>query len=226
MKLCRYPSALGLALALAGQVAPPVSAQTPVAIPATDLTADLCITYRREGNDAFHLVNSCNETLSVAICAETTQTGGCARDIGWQSHNVAARSDVPGSYQPLQVINIIACKSPAVVRLQSGGRGSCEGGTASLPLLLASSLKNPSSIITPADYPRNVRAEGTTRFELVIDTNGRAQNCTITASAGNESLDKATCNAFVKRARFTPATDINGQAVPGRYRGSVTWKEP
>lgn len=99
-------------------------------------------------------------------------------------------------------------------------------GTANLPLLLASSLKNAAAIITSADYPRGVKAEGTTRFEMVISADGRPESCAVTISSGADALDKATCNAFLKRARFTPAKDTAGQAVRGRYRGSVTWKEP
>lgn len=95
-----------------------------------------------------------------------------------------------------------------------------------MPLLLASALKNPASIITSADYPRGVKAEGTTRFELVVNAQGRPENCSILTSSGKSALDEATCSAFIKRARFTPAKNELGQPVAGRYRGSVTWKEP
>jgi TonB family protein len=216
---------LSLAAVATGMAAPPkAQAQT---ASASDMAGEQCITYRREGNDAFRLVNSCEVALSVSVCAETAQSGGCGRDIGWQSLAVGPRADLPGSYAPLSVLSIIACKAPAVVFMQKGGQGSCDPtGTANLPLLLAASLKNASSIITSRDYPRNVRASGTTRFEMVVNTEGQPQSCTITLSAGNVELDKATCDAFMQRARFTPSKDASGQPIAGRYRGSVTWKEP
>lgn len=203
---------------------PSAQAQTS---PAATYAGEQCVTFRREGNDAFRLINDCAEPLSVAVCAENAGSGDCTRDVGWQTFTVAARAELPGSYLPLQSLNIFACRAPAVVVLQADGLGNCDPtGTANLPLLLASSLKNAASIITSNDYPRGVTASGTTRFEMVVAADGRPQSCTVTVSSGKEALDKATCNAFMKRARFTPAKGANGIAVAGRYRGNVTWKEP
>lgn len=186
-----------------------------------------CVTFRREGNDTFRLVNDCAEQLSVAVCPENAGSGDCTRDLGWRTYTVAARAELPGTYQPLQSLNIFACKSPAVVLLQAGGLGSCDpAGTANLPLLLASALKNAASIITAADYPRGIVASGTTRFEMVVAADGSPQSCAVTVSSGKDALDKATCNAFMKRARFTPAKGADGRPVSGKYRGSVTWKAP
>ena len=60
---------------------------------------------------------------------------------------------------------------------------------------------------------------------MAVAADGRPQSCVVTRSSGKEALDKATCDAFMKRARFTPAKDANGVAIAGRYRGNVTWKE-
>lgn len=194
---------------------------------ATPLQAEQCIIYRRDGNESFRLINDCDQPLSVALCVEAASADACSRDIGWQKLSVTPKSELPGNFAPLHVINLFACRTPAVVQMRSGGLGVCDPtGTADLPLLLASSLKNASSIITSADYPRGVRAEGTTRFEMIVTADGRPQSCSITVSAGNDALDKSTCNAFMKRARFSPAKDTSGVPVSGRYRGSVTWKEP
>jgi TonB family protein len=219
---CVTSAALLVSLA-AFALAPPVRAQTNAAAP---YAGEQCVTFRREGDNAFRLVNDCAEPLSVAVCADSVGSGDCARDIGWQTLTVTARTELPGSYAPLQSLNILACRAPAVVVLKPGGIGSCDPtGTANLPQLLASSLKNAASIITSADYPNGVKAEGTTRFEMVVAADGRPQSCTVTVSSGKEALDKATCNAFMKRARFTPAKGANGLASAGRYRGNVTWKE-
>ena len=216
---------LSLALVATG-ISAPGGALAQAAQP-SDMAGEQCITYRREGNDAFRLVNSCDVQLSVSVCVEAAPGSDCLRDAGWQNFSLGPRSELPENYRPLQVISVIACKTPAVVAMRAGGQGSCDPtGTANLPLLLASSLKNASSIITASDYPRNVKAEGTTRFEMAVNAAGQPQSCFVTVSSGNDALDKATCSAFMKRARFTPAKDAGGQPVSGRYRGSVTWKEP
>jgi TonB family protein len=208
-------------------VAPaPIAAQD-TGSPGGEYAGDTCITYRREGDAAFRLVNGCDQPLSVAICADSQGGTSCARDLGWRTLNIGPRGELPDSYAPLQVLNIFACKAPAVVQMVKGGFASCDPtGTANLPLLLASALKNASSIITSSDYPRNALAEGTTRFEMVVNAAGEPQSCTVTVSAGDDALDKATCNAFMRRARFTPAKGADGLAVSGKYRGSVTWREP
>ena len=193
---------------------------------ADELPAEQCVGYNRSAPDSFNLINNCDWPIEVAICADDVAATNCISADRFARHAIAARAQIPGVFQPLQILSVFACRTPAVVRIEAGGLASCDPtGTANLPLLLASSLKNAASIITPADYPRGVTASGTTRFEMVVAADGRPQSCTVTVSSGREALDKATCNAFMKRARFTPAKGANGLASAGRYRGNVTWKE-
>ncbi|MGC1469201.1 MAG: TonB family protein [Sphingorhabdus sp.] len=193
---------------------------------ADEPAAEQCVGYSRTATDSFNLVNNCDSPIEVAICIDDAAATNCTSADRFARHSIAGNAQVPGVFQPLQILSIFACRMPAVVRIESGGRASCDPtGTANLPLLLTSSLKNAASIITPADYPRGVTASGTTRFEMVVAADGRPQSCTVTVSSGKDALDKATCNAFMKRARFTPAKGANGLASAGRYRGNVTWKE-
>lgn len=79
------------------------------------------------------------------------------------------------------------------------------------------------------DYPMRAfekHQEGVTRFELLVDPNGRAANCTITKSSGFEELDVKTCKLASFRARFAPARSANGQAVYGLYRSQAIWVFP
>lgn len=192
----------------------------------SDLNAEQCVGYNRISSDIFSLVNNCDWPIEMAVCAEEVGAASCTTPDGYKRHSMATRSQLSGGFRSLQTLNIFACKSPAVVALRPDGTGGCDpSGTANLPLLLASSLKNAASIITASDYPRGVLASGTTRFEMVVAADGRPQSCTVTVSSGKDALDKATCDAFMKRARFTPAKDANGVAMAGRYRGNVTWKE-
>ena len=87
----------------------------------------------------------------------------------------------------------------------------------------------PAGWITTDDYARAdlVRErEGTASYRLVIGSDGRVDNCVITASSGHSSLDRNTCRLIERRARFAPATNNRGDAVVGTYSGSVTWQIP
>lgn len=187
-------------------------------------SAEQCVTFRRTGNDSFVLYNECSMPVNLAVCVEGAT--GCMVADDFARATLAAGTEFPTTYRSLQVLSYFACRAPATISFETAGQARCVGGEPVLPLLLASALKNPAAIITTADYPRNVRAEGTTRFEMVVNAEGRPRSCTITVSSGKVALDEATCNAFMKRARFTPAKDASGQPVAGRYRGNVTWKEP
>jgi TonB family protein len=200
------------------------------AIQSTDVAdpaAEQCIVYRDNGAGGYRLNNQCDYRISVAWCIEATDgSNGCNLPERWQNATLERQAELPGDYSGLQVISLFACRTPAVVKFETPAMGRCVGGAAVIPLLPVASLKNPSAIITASDYPHGVSHEGTTRFELQVDATGRPAACAITISAGHEALDKATCTAFMRRARFTPAKDSAGLTVAGRYRGSVTWKAP
>lgn len=86
-----------------------------------------------------------------------------------------------------------------------------------------------ASWVTESDYPaRELRAghQGDVRFRLAIDERGRVGQCTIIASSGYPALDQAACKFISKRARFEPATNGDGGAVPGTYSGTIRWVIP
>lgn len=79
------------------------------------------------------------------------------------------------------------------------------------------------------DYPMKAfekHWEGVTRFELLVDPNGRAEKCTIIGTSGHEELDKTTCSLAVFRARFAPARDADGKPAYGMYRSQAVWVIP
>lgn len=85
---------------------------------------------------------------------------------------------------------------------------------------------NLGSYFSTDDYPPSAAtrgAEGVVRFELEIGLDGHVGKCNVTASSGDGALDAATCSILLGRARYSPARDADGQPVPGRDRGSVTW---
>ena len=87
----------------------------------------------------------------------------------------------------------------------------------------------PGEWVTPEDYPSaDLRAEnqGTTSFELAVDPDGKATDCRVTNSSGFSSLDAKVCQMLLRRARFKPQLDGNGQPMPATYRNRVRWQIP
>jgi protein TonB len=88
---------------------------------------------------------------------------------------------------------------------------------------------NPGNWATTNDYPaRALREEraGTTGFRVTIGPDGRVTDCQITSSSGHADLDAATCDNVRRRARFTPATDGEGNPTTGTYSNRVRWVIP
>ncbi|HEX9955368.1 MAG TPA: TonB family protein [Allosphingosinicella sp.] len=81
-------------------------------------------------------------------------------------------------------------------------------------------------LVTIEEYPAAaLRAgeQGQVRVTLDIAPTGRVTGCRITASSGSARLDSATCRLLYSRARFTPARDAAGNAVPDRFQTGLTW---
>lgn len=88
---------------------------------------------------------------------------------------------------------------------------------------------NPGNWVTTNDYPsRAIREEweGTTGIKVTVGTDGRPQDCTVTASSGHAVLDEATCSRVMKRARFKAALDGFGEKTLGSFSTSVRWQLP
>jgi hypothetical protein len=79
------------------------------------------------------------------------------------------------------------------------------------------------------DYPimlARVGLEGTFRFFLIIDKEGRAKSCELTHSTAVQMLDELTCELVTSRSKFDPALDDQGQRTEGRYSNTVRWVLP
>ena len=88
---------------------------------------------------------------------------------------------------------------------------------------------NPGSWATTDDYPSRAlreEKEGVTRFTVTVSPEGRVTNCSVTGSSGTPELDDAACRAITRRARFSPATDGEGNPTTGTYSNSVRWQIP
>ena len=85
----------------------------------------------------------------------------------------------------------------------------------------------PIGWLTLRDYPkaaRDAHQQGKVAFRLTVDATGMVVNCTITESSGFPSLDDQTCRMMRLRARFEPAQDGSGNAIPFTWSSFFVWK--
>lgn len=83
--------------------------------------------------------------------------------------------------------------------------------------------------VTLNDYPTRAlreRLEGKVKFKISVGVDGRPKDCTITRSSGLALFDDTTCQLVMRRARFYPALDKNGELTTGTWKGEMDWKLP
>jgi protein TonB len=88
---------------------------------------------------------------------------------------------------------------------------------------------NPANWATTNDYPARAlreEREGTTGFRVTVGPDGKVAECQVTSSSGHADLDAATCDNVRRRARFTPATDGEGNPTTGSYSNRIRWVIP
>ena len=88
---------------------------------------------------------------------------------------------------------------------------------------------NPARWVGPRDYPsRALRQdrEGTTRIRVTYGVDGRATSCDVVSSSGHGDLDDKTCKLIMRRGRFLPGTDRNGNPSGGTWSAPVRWEIP
>ena len=98
---------------------------------------------------------------------------------------------------------------------EGDGDGSGASGTGAGAGLARPSLRL-SGAITNRDYPakaRRANAQGVVAVTYIAGIDGRAHDCTIARSSGNDALDAQTCALIEKRFRFRPARDAAGRPV-------------
>lgn len=106
-----------------------------------------------------------------------------------------------------------------------------------LPLLASTATSyftkptaKPEEFITAEDYPRAAlleEREGVVVYEAELKADGTVSYCRITQSSGVASLDQATCDIIMRRAKFDRVTILDGKPKPPfAYEGKVVWKLP
>ncbi|MDB5737300.1 MAG: energy transducer TonB [Sphingomonas bacterium] len=88
---------------------------------------------------------------------------------------------------------------------------------------------NPAEWVTTDDYPSSALRsgqEGRSVLRLDIGANGQPTACSVVQSSGSDDLDRTACRVLMRKARFTPAKDAQGEATTATYTSSVLWRIP
>lgn len=79
------------------------------------------------------------------------------------------------------------------------------------------------------DYPASAirrGAVGVVEVLLNVGVEGKPLDCRIIRSSGHKDLDNATCEKLLKRGKFNPGLDRNGNAVVSPFYFAVNWLMP
>lgn len=79
------------------------------------------------------------------------------------------------------------------------------------------------------DYPAGAlarRYQGTIRFSLSVDPQGKITNCQIVEPADDAEINAATCAIATRLNDISPALDVDGNPTRGRMIGDIEWRLP
>lgn len=88
-------------------------------------------------------------------------------------------------------------------------------------------LQSPGEWIKSFDYPRDMLFAGQpalVSFRLSVGADGVPTACHIQVTTRAKSFDDAVCKSVMKRARFEPALDAQGQPLASFYQNSVRFE--
>lgn len=83
--------------------------------------------------------------------------------------------------------------------------------------------RDPARWVQAGDLPRINEKAAVTTFDLTVDESGEPSHCEIIVRSGSDELDTSVCKAVMKRAKFRPATGIDGSPIFYVRRDRVIW---
>ena len=107
----------------------------------------------------------------------------------------------------------------------AGGSGSGPGGGGGG----TDARKIAGDINSARDYPRegrDLRLGDDVIIALTVGTDGRPSKCRVVRASRDPQADAVTCRLAMKRFRFRPATDAQGQPVESIYGWKQRWFYP
>ncbi len=85
-------------------------------------------------------------------------------------------------------------------------------------------VRDPSTWIGPDDYPSDLLsmdAQGFVGFRLMVGKDGKPTSCHVQSSTNQADFDAISCRLLMRRARFTPALDSEGNPIESYWASSV-----
>lgn len=106
----------------------------------------------------------------------------------------------------------------------SGGSGSGQGGLVPVtdPVKIAGDINSADDYPTPPGG-REVRRGHSVTIAMTVGVDGRASNCRVVRPSPDPVADRITCELAVRRFRFRPAVNANGDPVPATYGWRQRW---
>ncbi|MEP1420226.1 MAG: TonB family protein [Erythrobacter sp.] len=94
---------------------------------------------------------------------------------------------------------------------------------AARPINPAGWISNEDTLPWPSRGFREGR--GILRYTLLVDENGRAEDCEVNRSTGSRRFDRQACRILMDRARFAPARGPDGDRAKAEYSASVRFAQ-
>ena len=91
----------------------------------------------------------------------------------------------------------------------------------------AEPLNSPGDWVKSSDYPEKMlmaRQPALVNFRLSIGPDGIPTGCHIQATTRPKEFDNAVCKSMMRRARFSPALDAQGQPLASYYQNNVYFR--
>jgi TonB family protein len=91
---------------------------------------------------------------------------------------------------------------------------------------LVTPVNNPGNWVKSRDYPADMLFEGqpaVVEFRLDVDGNGNVTGCHIQETTRKKEFDDAVCRSLMKRAKFLPALDAEGNSLKSYYQNTVNF---
>jgi periplasmic protein TonB len=86
-----------------------------------------------------------------------------------------------------------------------------------------------SGTISDLDYPTILLrkgSRGSTLVKILIDPKGKVKTCELLVSSSEPILDQQTCGLILRRFRYKPMKDENGQRAWVSDTVKVNWERP
>nr|WP_298898177.1 TonB family protein [uncultured Altererythrobacter sp.] len=123
---------------------------------------------------------------------------------------------------PEAIQSLSECSDTLVKRLQDNSDLEARAGTPPAPQgqqVWARELQQA--------YPRHLLARGeeaSIAVRMTVNTKGRASFCEVLNFSGSASFNDTACLLLLRHARFSPATNSDGDPVPSFYRTQITYR--